>query len=336
MVTKNKELEVNEIKTKLGSLESADVFLQETSRLAMEKIVSLEKRIDELMKGNSNIEKHQENSIKTVDELKRDISDEKLRVNSLEIFMKNCQDQRLDDAVETRIAALDEGYKNVLKETVSLRETIEHITEIAQELKNKEQINLTNYQDKTEAHEAKLETLEKYMKDLQRVEGSHNKPPLPGGQTKTEQREFISKKIEEQKRTLELFFKSIEERVKKVETIHNQEIQEQEHEPKMNEYDIIETHGDDEDDLEETNHGENTTKTVEREVLLQMTNIDSKHIKLGSNKQEDFKKPGFKLSGLQSRKLNFWLKKRKKAFCCSCLSKQPSVLNMGKLYQAET
>ena len=66
----------------------------------------------------------------------------------------------------------------------------------------------------------------------------------------------------------------------------------QEHEPKMNEYDIIETHVEDGDDLEETNRGENTTKTVEKEVLLQMTNVDSKTIKLGSNLQVDSKKQG--------------------------------------------
>ena len=60
----------------------------------------------------------------------------------------------------------------------------------------------------------------------------------------------------------------------------------------MNEYDIIETHGEDGDDLEETNRGENTTKAVEKEVLLRMTNIDSTTIKLSSKKQEDFKKQG--------------------------------------------
>ena len=58
-----------------------------------------------------------------------------------------------------------------------------------------------------------------------------------------------------------------------------------ENEPKMNEYDIIETHEEDGDDSEET-------KTVEKEVLLQMTNVDSKTIKLGSNLQVDSKKQG--------------------------------------------
>ena len=66
----------------------------------------------------------------------------------------------------------------------------------------------------------------------------------------------------------------------------------QEHEPKMNEYDIIETHVEDGDDLEETNRGEIKTKIVEKEVLLRMTNIDSKAIKLSSKKQEDFRKQG--------------------------------------------
>ena len=67
----------------------------------------------------------------------------------------------------------------------------------------------------------------------------------------------------------------------------------QEHGPKMNEYDdIIETHVEDGDDLEETNRGENTTKTVEKEVLLRMTNIDSKATKLSSKKREDFRKQG--------------------------------------------
>ena len=66
----------------------------------------------------------------------------------------------------------------------------------------------------------------------------------------------------------------------------------EEQEPKMNEYDIIETHGDDGDDLEDTNCGENTTRTVEKEVLLQMTNLDSKTSKFSRKNEEDFKKQG--------------------------------------------
>jgi hypothetical protein len=62
--------------------------------------------------------------------------------------------------------------------------------------------------------------------------------------------------------------------------------------PRMNEYDIIETHGDDGDDLEDINCGENTTRTVENEVLLQMTNLDSKTIKLSRKNEEEFKKQG--------------------------------------------
>ena len=81
MVTQKKEGDANELKTKLANLESADVFLQETSRLAMEKTGSLEKTIDQLIKGKLCIEKHQKNSIKNVDQIKRDISAEKLRVN---------------------------------------------------------------------------------------------------------------------------------------------------------------------------------------------------------------------------------------------------------------
>ena len=54
----------------------------------------------------------------------------------------------------------------------------------------------------------------------------------------------------------------------------------------MNEYNIVETHVEDGDDLEETNRGGKSTKTVEKEVLLRMTNIDS------SKKQEDFRKQG--------------------------------------------
>ena len=65
-----------------------------------------------------------------------------------------------------------------------------------------------------------------------------------------------------------------------------------EQEPKMNEYDIIETHREDGDDMQETNCGENATKTVEEEVLLRMTNLDSKTIKLSGKNQEDFKKQG--------------------------------------------
>ena len=126
---------------------------------------------------------------------------------------------------------LNEGYRNVLKETMNLKEMIERITEITQELKNKEHndksFNLTNYQNmfsKTQSHEAKLETLEKNIKDLKTAKGSHYEPPAPGGQIKTEQMEFISKKIEEQKRSLELFFKSIDAKIKKLETIHIQEV----------------------------------------------------------------------------------------------------------------
>ena len=60
----------------------------------------------------------------------------------------------------------------------------------------------------------------------------------------------------------------------------------------MKEYDIIETHGEDGDDMQETNCGENTTKTAEEEVLLRMTNLGSKTIKLSGKNQEDFKKQG--------------------------------------------
>ena len=56
----------------------------------------------------------------------------------------------------------------------------------------------------------------------------------------------------------------------------------------MNEYDIIETHVDDGDDMQDTNCGENTTKTVEKEVLLRMTNVDSKTIKLSREEKKDF------------------------------------------------
>ena len=74
---------------------------------------------------------------------------------------------------------------------------------------------------KTESHEAKLETLEKNMTNLQTISNSAQQLP---GQIKTEQMEFINKKIEEQKRTLEMFFKSIEEKIKKLERIHSQEV----------------------------------------------------------------------------------------------------------------
>jgi hypothetical protein len=50
----------------------------------------------------------------------------------------------------------------------------------------------------------------------------------------------------------------------------------------MNEYDIIETHE------EDGNYSEDT-KTVEKEVLLHMTNLDSKTNKLGRKIQEDSK-----------------------------------------------
>ena len=60
-------------------------------------------------------------------------------------------------------------------------------------------------------------------------------------------------------------------------------------EKEMNEYDIIETHVDDGDDMQDTNCGENTTKTVEKEVLLRMTNVDSKTIKLSREEKKNFK-----------------------------------------------
>ena len=141
--------------------------------------------------------------------------------------MKNCQEQKLDEnsAVENRIENLDEGYRTILKETMILKEMIEKITDITNELKKKEHFfNSTNYQDmfsKTESHEAKLETLEKNITNLQKISNSAQQLP---GQNKTEQIEFISKKIEEQKTTLELFFKSIDVKIKKLETIHNQEV----------------------------------------------------------------------------------------------------------------
>ena len=86
---------------------------------------------------------------------------------------------------------------------------------------------MTNFQDvfsKTESHEAKLETLEKNIKDLKTAKGSHYEPPAPDRQSKTEQMEFISKKVEEQKRSLELFFTSIDAKIKKMETVHIQEV----------------------------------------------------------------------------------------------------------------
>ena len=67
-----------------------------------------------------------------------------------EIFMKNCQEEKLDEnsVVENRLLILDEGYRNILKETVSLKEMIENITDITNELKNKKHfVNLTNYQE---------------------------------------------------------------------------------------------------------------------------------------------------------------------------------------------
>ena len=69
----------------------------------------------------------------------------------------------------------------------------------------------------TESHEAKLKSLEKNITDLQTITNSPQQPTAPGGRIKTEQMEFISKKIEEQKRALELFFKSMEEKIKKLE-----------------------------------------------------------------------------------------------------------------------
>ena len=53
--------------------------------------------------------------------------------------MKNCQEQKLDEnsAVENRIENLDEGYRTSLKETMILKEMIEKITDITNELKNK-------------------------------------------------------------------------------------------------------------------------------------------------------------------------------------------------------
>jgi hypothetical protein len=195
MAPPKKEVDANELKTKIANLESTDVFLQETGRLVMEKTVRLEKTIDELRKVNSGIEKHQKNSIKTVDQLEGHISAEKLRVNSLEVFIKKCQEQKLEEnsAVKNRIEVLDEGYRTILKETTCSNKTIEDLADITNELKNKandvKSFNLTNYEDmfsKTESHEAKLEILEKNITDLQITSSNAQQlPNTPGGQIKT-------------------------------------------------------------------------------------------------------------------------------------------------------
>jgi CRISPR/Cas system CSM-associated protein Csm4 (group 5 of RAMP superfamily) len=74
-----------------------------------------------------------------------------------------------------------------------LKEKVEHITDIPNELKNsKHDVNffdLTNYQDmfsRTEAHEAKLKSLQKNITDLQTISNSAQQLPTPGGQIKTE------------------------------------------------------------------------------------------------------------------------------------------------------
>ena len=66
--------------------------------------------------------------------------------------------------------------------------------------------------------------LEKNITNLQTVITSYPQPATPGGKIKTEQIEFISKKIEEQKIVLEMFVKHIEWKVKNLETIHSQEV----------------------------------------------------------------------------------------------------------------
>merc|ERR1719320_2446722 len=161
----------------------------------------------------------QEELLNMIDELKKDISSEKLKLSSIETMIRTFHSDNLDmknsqnSDVERRVCVLKEDIKNVAKESKGLRSLIDNQKHDKQEVLTVKELNTySEIVSKTESHEVKLKKLEKSINEVKNICAPVN--PRYDGQIKTEQMEFISKKIEEQKKTLEIFFEKIEEKFK--------------------------------------------------------------------------------------------------------------------------
>merc|ERR1719320_2160286 len=273
----------------------------------------------------------QEELLNMIDELKKDISSEKLKLSSIELLIRTFHSDNLNmknsqnSDVEGRVCVLEEDIKNVAEESKGLRNLMDNQKHERQEIMTvKELKTYSEIVSKTESHEVKLKKLERSINEVRNVCAPAN--PRYDGQIKTEQMEFISKKIEEQKKTLEIFFEKIEEKFKKFDKAQISEFPHQP-EPRANEYDTIDTHDHGDINLKEKLE-EQKGKCNEKEVLLEMTNVEKSPFKFNKKYKEDYGRSG------PSKKISSWLKKRRKALCCSCVSRQPSVVNMEQLCQA--
>jgi len=283
----------------------------------------LEKKVEELTKESVTIKTSNEKILKTLDQLQNDLSVEILRVNCLEALIQESEAESLDKIMsKTTNNYLRSELKceNILKENTHLKES-NYITQLYRKGRNESgNLNsdaLNKYNSillKTEANDTKLERLEKTVKQLQVVG--------PAGRIKTEQMEFISRKIEEQKRTLELFFKSVEEKFKSLEKASSYQT------PTSN-------IGDDE--IETAMKNEQEQKSVfDEEKLTSVDEERDKLIEADTNQemlemQECFQKQGSQPNKSQRRRLSLWMKKRRKAFCCSCIAKQPSMMSLERI-----
>jgi len=275
--------------------------------------------------------KQQEQLMDMVDELKKDISSEKLKLSSIDTFVRTFHSDDLNvknsgySEVEKRMGVLEKGMEKIAEESRGLRNLIHNQKHVKQEIPSiKEVHTYSEIISKTESHEVKLEKLEKTIDEIKSIRTSAF--PRYDGQIKTEQMEFISRKIEEQKKTLEIFFERIEEKFKAFDKAQIAEFPLQS-DPGVNEYDTIDTHDQGENNLKEKIE-EQKGKCSEKEVLLEMTNVGKSPFKLNKKYKEDYGRSG------SSKKISSWLKKRRKALCCSCVAKQPSVLNIEQLCQA--
>jgi len=275
--------------------------------------------------------KQQDQLMDMVDELKKDISSEKLKLSSIETFIRTFYSDDLDvknsgySEIERRIGVLEEGMEKIAEESSVLRNLIDNQKREKQDVLSIKEVNTySEIISKTESHEVKLEKLAKTIDEIKRI--STSAFPRYDGQIKTEQMEFISRKIEEQKKTLEIFFERIEEKFKAFDKAQIAEFPHQ-HDPRANEYDTIDTHDNGDSNLKETIK-EQKGKCSEKEVLLEMTNVGKSPFKLNKKYKEDYGRSG------SSKKISSWLKKRRKALCCSCVAKQPSVLNIEQICQA--
>jgi len=287
------------------------------------KIAILEMKIEELSKESVTIKTSNEQILKTLDQLQNDFSVEILRVNCLEALIQESKAESLDKIMSkttNNYLRSELRCENILKENTHLKES-NYITQLYRKGRN-ESGNLNNdalnkYNSillRTEANDTKLERLEKTVKQLQVVG--------PAGRIKTEQMEFISRKIEEQKRTLELFFKSVEEKFKSLE--------------KANSYQTP-TKSIIDDEIETVMKNEPEQKSAFDEEKLTITDEErDKLIEADPNQdilemQECFQKQGSQPNKSQRRKLSLWMKKRRKAFCCSCIAKQPSMMSLERI-----